>query len=147
MKRVSLRLAKPLDWPTILRLHQEQNERDGTSYPHPELFDGNGDFLSGIALALVGVRDGKVMQSIVFESRCVEMSLYGCDPTATAYSRRDIHAAQYILENKGFVGINTFVPKVVVTSIEKPLKKAGFKRNDDVLAHFFREFTLQEFKP
>lgn len=140
MKRVSLRLARPADMPTILRLHREQNQRDGTDYPHPPLFDGKGDFLSGIALALVGERDGKVMQSIVFEARCVEMSLYGCDPKATAYSRRDIHAAEYVLRNKGFIGINAFVPKVVVEAIEKPLKKAGFKRNDDVLAHFFREF-------
>jgi hypothetical protein len=120
--------------------HREQNERDGTNYPLPDLFDELGNLARGIALALVVVEDDKVLQGIYFEAKTVEMCFAGCDPRATAVARREIDATAYLLRQAGYELISCLVPKQVAQQIEKPLTKAGFERTDK-LEHFLKDIT------
>lgn len=132
-----MRTAEPRDVPAIEARHREQNQRDGTNYPLPKLFNEKGKLMPNIDLALVIEQDSEVLQGIVFE-HISEMQCFGCNPKATAVGRHDIDAAMYVLKAKGIHSTVSAVPLKVVDSVEKPLKKAGFARRDD-LAHFYRE--------
>lgn len=136
-----IRQAVPSDVPAIREHCRQQNERDGTNYPVPQIFDEYGRLMPMIALALVIVDEsGAVQQGVVFEKH-VEMELFGCDPKATATLRKEIEAAFYLLRQQGYQTAHTFIPKQVVIPIERPLRKVGFMRDDFRLAHFCRDLT------
>jgi hypothetical protein len=137
LKQPTVRNAEPRDVPAIEARHREQNQRDGTNYPLPKLFDEQGKLMPNIDLALVIEQDGEVLQGIVFE-HISEMQCYGCDPRATAVGRHDIDGAMYLLQSQGIKVALCAVPLKVVGPVSKPLNKAKFKRRDD-LAHFYRE--------
>jgi len=136
--RLTLRNAQPKDMPTLRKLHAEQNERDGTAYPLPELFTPDGKFADGIALALAVEKDGEVLQGIYFAVG-LEMCFAGCNPQATAFARREIIAVKYTLRHLGYQWIRSMIPKSIVKILEKPMKRTGFSRDDNWLASFFME--------
>lgn len=131
-----VRLARPSDQNAITRLKDEQNQRDGTCYPAPRLFADDGSPSPNIALALVMEEDGQVVQAAVFE-KTVEMMLFGTDPKATARMRREIEFADYLLGEQGIASAHCLVPEALADQVEKPLTKAGFRR--DQFVHFFHE--------
>lgn len=140
MKRIILRQARLTDLPSIVKFHVEQNERDGTNYPLPRFFDKNGCGTQEVPVALVGVEEGteQPVQGIWVERRA-ELMFAGCDAKATAFARRDINALAAVLSLLGYSGVHCDVPLALVDHIMKPLDLAGFSRNDDRLAHFFKD--------
>ena len=140
MKPIILRPATPADLPFIKRFHAEQNQRDGTSYPLPRLFDKEGNLTDRAPVVLVGVVEGsdEPVQAIWVERRA-ELMFAGCDPKATAFARRDIDGLAAVLTWLGYSGLHCDVPVALVEAIGKPLDKAGFERNDERLAHFFKD--------
>ena len=138
-----IRQAEPRDVPAIAEQHRLQNERDGTKYPMPELFDGRGRLMPNIALALA-ICDGEEVRQGVWFEKGLEMLLAGCDPKATAQLHKEIENVWYLLRKQGYTGVHCFVPKQVVLPVEKPLKKVGFERDDFRLAHLFKDLTVTE---
>lgn len=132
MRRVSLRNAQPEDWPEIQRLHAEQNAKHGTNYELPYLWGQH------IAVALVGERDGRIVQALYVE-RVAEMCFVGADPKGTAYARREIDGLAWILKGQRFRWLHCLVPKQLAEAIAKPLKRAGFDNRADEIALFTRD--------
>jgi hypothetical protein len=144
VKPIILRPATPLHLPFIRKFHVEQNERDGTSYPLPLIFDKHGVLTDQVPVALVGIPDGEddPVQAIWIERRA-ELMFAGCDPKATAFARRDIEGLAAVLSWLGYHGIHCDVPIGLAEVIGKPLDRAGFSRNDERLAHFYRDLEVK----
>lgn len=138
MRPIVLRNAMAEDMPMVREFHRRQNERDGTSYPLPHFFRKNGTKTDAVPVALVGVREGELVGSIYIERRA-ELMFAGCDPRMTAFARKDINALISLLSLLGYGGIHCDVPLNVLAGVSPPLETAGFRRNDDRLAHFFME--------
>lgn len=141
MKHTVMRNAEPRDVPALLEKLAEQNERDGTCYPIPELFDRDGKPDKFVPLALVIEHAGKIDGGIIFESagRGVELMLIGCNPRVTLMAEWQQQAIVYTLKSLGFKWIRSFVTRSVVENLEKPLEQAGFTRTDNRFASFIRE--------
>ena len=118
MKPIILRPATPGDLPYIRRFHAEQNERDGTSYPLPVLFDKDGKLTDRAPVVLVGCIEGtdEPVQAIWVERRA-ELMFAGCDPKATAFARRDIDGLAGILSWLGSTGLHCDVPIALADAI------------------------------
>ena len=133
MKRITLRQAAHDDWPSIVALHQEHQAAQGTDYELPWLFG------PPIAVALVGVDDGGTIHNCVYVETVAGLRFVGCDPKATAFSRREIAGLSYLLKLQGFRWLECFVPRPLKKMIEKPLRRAGFDCVDRELAHFAKD--------
>jgi hypothetical protein len=138
---VTIRLAKPSDWPLIQRFHAEQNEAHGTNYALTPLFDAHGEFARNVAMAFIIEKDGRPVSSFYFEL-VPEVCFAGCDPQATAVARREIERIGFALRSMGFTGINCKVPMVVGESIRTPLEAAGFGDETGKYLNFFRDVRL-----
>lgn len=137
---ITVRLARPADWPLIHKFHVEQNILQQTNTALPKIFTDAGEFSPNIALAFVVERDGKPVSSFYFEL-VPEVCFAGCDPQATAVARREIDRIAFGLRSMGFTGIRCVVPEQVAESIAPPLEKAGFTE-DEGLKHFFKDLRL-----
>jgi hypothetical protein len=137
----SIRVMRPQDIPEVERHCRLQNERDGTSYGVPEIFDESWRISPNIPVSLVIVDGDNVVQGVVVE-RTAELLLFGTEPRATAELHKHIEGLFYVLRQKGYSGLHCFVPKQVEIPIAKPLEKAGFVRDDFRLSHYFK--NLQE---
>jgi hypothetical protein len=117
-----------------------QNRRDGTSYGVPPVFDEHGRFRRNIALALVAVdQRGRVRAGYVFE-RTIEMMSFGGGKEVTEAGLDEVPAVFYELRALGYQDLHVQVPKVHVGEIEGQLEqRLGTARDDDRLAHFYRE--------
>jgi hypothetical protein len=133
VKRITLRQAAHDDWPSIVALHQEHQAAQGTNYELPWLFG------PAIAVALVGVDEGGTIHNCVYVETVAELRFVGCDPKATAFSRREIAGLSYLLKLQGFRWLECFVPRPLKKMIEKPLRRAGFACVDRELAHFAKD--------
>lgn len=133
-----MRSMIPADIPLLLPYHQEQNERDGTEYPMPRMFDEKGRLDGNIAMALTMERDGHPTQAVYFARsmvHAVEMMFVGCDPRSTVYSAREIQAASYVLKNLKVEAIHCLIPKQLTPSLTRTLCNAGFENR---FSHFFQ---------
>jgi hypothetical protein len=133
MQPITLREAVPEDWPAIVKLHLEQQAAQGSNYELPYLFNPQ------IAIALVGVDAMGTIRNCVYVETIAEMRFVGCDPKATAFSRREIEGLAYVLKLRGFRWLECFVPRKLKRMIQKPLRKAGFDCVDRELAHFAKD--------
>ncbi len=138
MTRITLREATPEDWPAIVSLHVEHQAAQGTNFELPYLFGPQ------IPIALVGVDESGAIRNVVYCEAVAEMRFIGCDPKATAFSRREIYGLAYVLKSKGFRWIECFVPRKLKSLIGKPLIKAGFHCVDRELSHFTRDLRDKE---
>jgi hypothetical protein len=136
---ITTRPAQPKDMPQLIALHAKQNRRDKTRYPLAEIFDEDGRQAENIPMALVTVRDDEVLGAMIFEAKGLEMMLVGCNPRATVIARRERDGILYTLRAMGFQWIRCLVTKSVVKILSKPMKDAGFRRDDRRFASFFRE--------
>jgi hypothetical protein len=145
VKPITLRPANPTDLPFIHRFHAEQNRRDGTSYPLPSFFNKDGQLTEQVPVLLVGVEEGSgIPVQAIWVERRAELMFAGCDnPKATAFARRDIESLAAVLSWLGYHGIHCDVPIALAEAVGKPLRKAGFKPNDERLAHFYRDLEDQ----
>lgn len=130
-EEVKLRQARRDDITMIQAFHAEQNERDGTNYPLPQLF-GSGE-VPRVPVALVVEHTDEGVVGSLYVDTAPELCFAGCDPRATAVARRDIEGLAYLLRMMGFSHLRCLVPRVEVEAIRKPLKRAGFKQRDDLV--------------
>ena len=109
--KTKLRHMEPADVPAALDLLKAQNDRDGTSYGLPQVFDERGVRLKRIPLALVAVdvKTGAVRQAHVWETT-LEHTAYGVAATATAACAREQAAVWHLLRQRGFEDEHTLVP-------------------------------------
>lgn len=139
MKPIILRPARLSDMAHIRKFHAEQNERDGTSYPLPQIFNKDGTTSDRVPIVLVGCEeDSDIPVQAIWVERRAELMFAGCDPKATAFARREIEALMTNLIWLGYSGLYCEVPIALAETIGKPLDKAGFERTDERLAHFYR---------
>jgi hypothetical protein len=129
MKRIELRNAREEDWKEIQRLHREQCGKWGIEYEEPR--PGR-----HIAVALVAEDEHGVIRQAVIVERVAEMCLYGIDPKATAFSRRDMQALAFLLSGMRYRWVHCLVPRALRKLIAKPLRRAGFADRADELANF-----------
>ena len=139
MSETILRLAEPRDIPILLHKLAEQNRRDGTRYPLPEIFDEDGRQSDNIPLAYVVERGGEIFGGIIFESKGVEMMLVGCNPRVTLTIGKHAPGVLYTLRAMGFNWIRSLVTRKIVGLVKPAMKEAGFRRDDIKFASFFRE--------
>lgn len=141
MKHTRTRPLEPRDIPVLHALILEQNERDGTSYPLPQIFDDSGNRAKNIPLALVIEHGNSVEGAIIFECQGVEMMLIGCSPRVTIMAQREQRAIEYTLKSLGFNWIRCLVTKTqhVLKNLKPEMKRAGFTRSDTRFASFFKE--------
>jgi hypothetical protein len=133
MQPITLREATPDDWPAIVKLHLEHQAAQGSNYELPYLFTPQ------IAIALVGVDEANTIHNCIYVESIAEMRFVGCDPKATAFSRREIQGLSYALKLRGFRWLECFVPRKLKQMIQKPLCRAGFECVDRELAHFAKD--------
>lgn len=140
-----IREMTPFDLPQVEEKARQQNERDGTTYPVPEIFQpdlstpGGWQLAENVPLALVSEINGRVEQAHVY-LRTVEQMSFGTNRRATALSLRQAAAAFYLLKQKGYQDLHVLVPKQRTEAMKHRLAEAmGLERDDDRLAHFYRE--------
>jgi hypothetical protein len=139
MSKTILRLAQPKDIPILLRKLHEQNERDGTHYPLPDIFDEDGRKCDNIPAAYVIERGSEVFGGVIFESKGVEMMLVGCSPRVTLTIGEHAPGVLYTLRAMGFNWIRCLVTRKIVKQVRDAMRQAGFRRDDGRFASFFRE--------
>ena len=130
----------PADVPALLEKLREQNERDGTSYALPPVFDAAGRRLGMVPLALVAVdvMTGEVVQGHVWETT-VEHLAIGIEPGATVSSIREQEAVWYLLRQRGFKDEHMLIPHTSAPLMENGLAKMlGMIDTGKVLKHFYR---------
>lgn len=134
----------PADVPLVQRLLVEQNERDGTSYGLPVLFDAQGRRLQRIPLALVAEDEHthRVEQATVWE-QTLEMTSYGTNPRATACTMREQGGFIHLLRERGYRDMHTFVPMERVEQIGGGLDRI-LKMKGTGLTHFYRMLDPEE---
>lgn len=137
-----MRLMQPRDLAAVQEHCRRQNERDGTSYGVPEVFDAAGSLLPNTALALVTVdATGRVHAGHIFE-RTLEYMGFGGDARSIALSMSDAAAVFYALRAEGYRDLHIQVPKAHAAALEKALEqRMGMARDDERLAHFYRELA------
>lgn len=136
--RTRLREMKPVDVPAVLERLQEQNQRDGTSYSLPCIFDAQGQRMRNIELALVAVdmETGRVEQGHVWE-RTLEQTSYGTNRRATVCSMQEFDAIAFVLRERGYRDMHTLVPKALRPRLEHGLKRLC-AMSPTGFAHFYR---------
>lgn len=138
-----LREFIPSDIPAVQELLREQNERDGTSYTVPNLFDGNGSLLRNIVLALVAVTsDGEVKQAHVWEKTIEQMTI-GIDPEVTVCSMREQDAVFFMLRERGYRDFHILVPPERAPQMEHGLRRI-YGMSATGLQHFYRLLDPEE---
>ena len=123
MKRITLRQATRPDWPVIQQLHREHQAAQGTNYELPYLFG------PAIAIALAGVDEEGTIRNCVYVETIAELRFVGCDPRATAFSRREIEGLSYVLKLQGFRWLECFVPRQLKKMIQIYLQFFGLEMN------------------
>ena len=138
--RTKLREMVPADVPILLEQLRQQNERDGTSYGMPQVFDENGRKLSRIPLALtaVDVETNAPVQGHIWETTLEHMT-FGTRPEATLCSIREQAAVWYLLRQKGFRDEHLLVPVSSAPKMEKNLAEMlGMIDTGKLMKHFYR---------
>jgi hypothetical protein len=127
----------PADLPAVQERLKEQNERDGTSYSVPQIFDERGQRLRNIPLALVAVtEDGEVCQAHVFE-QTVEQMTFGIDPEATVCSLHEKAAVLFLLSERGYRDLHLLIPPERAPQMQHGLEKI-YGMSATGMTHFYR---------
>jgi hypothetical protein len=126
----------------IREWHHHQNVRDKTTYPLAPIFNPDGTLTTRVPVALIGEKEGVPRQALYVE-RVGELLFAGCDPTATAFARRDIDGLADVLRWLGYGALHCKVPRGTAKFVSKPLIKAGFRCVDDEFSHFFKDLEAK----
>lgn len=127
----------PADVPAVIERCREQNERDGTSYSVPPIFDERGQRLRNTPLALVAVsEDGEVIQGHIFENT-VEQLTFGIDPEATVCSMHEKDAVLFMLRERGYRDLHILVPPERAPQMQHGLEKI-YGMTATGMTHFYR---------
>jgi hypothetical protein len=139
MSKTLLRLAEPRDMPALLKKLAEQNRRDKTRYPMPEIFDEDGRQADNVPVAYVVERGGEVFGGIIFESKGVEMMLVGCSPRVTLTIGKHASGVLFTLKAMGFNWIKCEVTRSIVKQVQGAMKQAGFRKISNKFTSFFMD--------
>lgn len=135
-----MQMVRPADVPEIWELANQQNERDGTDLVVPRLFGDKDELLPTIAIALKQVVRGRMVQAHIFEVQ-PELLTFGISPRGTALSLRDLPAAMWLLEQKGYTGFHALAPATRLEEWERSFaKRLNLVRDDARVAHYYRDF-------
>lgn len=133
-------MVKPEDVPVIWDLAREQNERNETDIGVPRLFDDNDRLLPNIPLALKQVVNGRIVQAHIFECQ-PELLTFGVNRRATMLSLRELPAALWLLETKGYTGFHALAPIRRLAEWERIWgNRLNLVRDDARVAHYYRSF-------
>lgn len=134
----------PADLPVVRERLREQNERDGTSYSMPVVFDSQGKRLPSIPLALVAVdvETGEVIQGHVWE-RTLEHMCFGIDSEATVCSMHEQDSVFYLLRQRGYRDVHILVPKERAPEMAHGLTNILGMTNTGLM-HFYRLLDRDE---
>ena len=138
--KTKLREMVAADVPVLLEKLREQNQRDGTSYAMPQVFDRAGNRLPRIPLALTAVdlETGEPVQGHVWETTLEHMT-FGTDAAATVASMHEQDAVFWMLREKGYRDEHIFVPLAQAPLMEHGLDRIlGMQDTGRVLKHFYR---------
>ena len=134
-----MEMIQPRDVPEIWELANQQNDQDGTDVAVPRLFGDRDELMPTIALALKQVVKGRIVQAHVFEV-VPELLTFGISPRATALSLRDLPAAMWLLEQKGYTGFHALAPVARLAEWERSFaKRLNLVRDDSRVAHYYRD--------
>ena len=143
--KTHLREMKPSDVPAVKMRLREQNQRDGTSYSVPVIFDETGQRKPQIVLALVAVNEfEEVVQGHVWE-KTIEQMTFGIDRNATVCSMHEADAVLYLLRERGFHDLHILVPEQRVKQMQHGLEKI-YGMSATGLTHFYRMLDPEENK-
>lgn len=136
--RTRLRQMRPGDVPVIREKLREQNERDGTSYGMPVVFDAQGQRVARVPLALVSadVKTGEPVQGHVWEVT-LEQTSFGISSRATVCSMQEQEAIMFLLRERGFRDMHLLVPKERVADMQHGLERI-YKMSRTGMTHFYR---------
>jgi len=135
-----MQMVRPEDVPAIWQLALEQNERNGTDIGVPRLFDDRNRLLPSIPLALKQVINGRIVQAHIFECQ-PELLTFGHHRRGAELSLRDLPAAMWFLETKGFTGFHALAPIRNLGQWEKIWgNRLNLVRDDARVAHYYRSF-------
>ena len=141
--KTRLREMTPADVPAVQERCQQQNERDGTSYSVPVVFDEMGKRRPNIVLALVAVNIlGEVIQGHIWE-RTVEQMCFGIDAEATVCSMHESDSVLYLLRERGFSDLHILVPAERVAQMQHGLEKI-YGMSATGMTHFYRLLNSAE---
>jgi hypothetical protein len=130
----------PADLDQAARLLAEQNERDGTSYGMPQIFDATGKKMPGIVLALAAADrlSERVVQVHLWEAT-LEQTSYGIAARGTVVSAEEQMAVWWALRQRGFHDQHLLVPKARADELEKGLtERLRMIRLDRHMSCFYR---------
>lgn len=134
MKPVEFVVATERDLPLIEHLHAQQNEKNGTTHALPKLFTPL------VPIVLIGY-EGRTPVQALYVELVPELRFAGCDPKATAHSRREAGRIFYALQSMGHSGVQCKVPNDEIGEmIRKPLEEVGFKDETAKFLHFYKQF-------
>lgn len=135
--KTHLREMTPADVPAVLALAKEQNERDGTSYAVPHVFDEKGRRRRNVPLALVAVDDeGRVRQAHVYEMTLEQMT-FGTDARATVASMHEQDAVFFLLRERGFIDLHILVPEQRAEQMDHGLERI-LRMSATKMRHYYR---------
>lgn len=135
-----MKMVTPRDVPEIWELANQQNEHDGTEINVPRLFDDCDRQMATIPLAIKQVVKGRIVQAHIFEVQ-PELITVGLSARGTALSMRDLPAAMWFLEQKGYTGFHALAPIARLKEWERTLgKRLNLERDDSRVAHYYRDF-------
>lgn len=130
----------PADVPALWELCRADNERFGTDFAVPRIFDDQDRMLANIPLALKVVHRGRVVQGHIFE-RQVELMTFGAGARGTALGLPAMGYAMGLLEAMGYRGFHALVPLARVDEWYRGVgQRLNLQRDDERVAHFYRAF-------
>lgn len=130
----------PADVPEVWALCNRDNEKYGTDFAVPRLFDEDDVLLPNIPLALKVLDRGRIVQAHIFE-RQVELLTYGAGARGTALSLPGLLCAERFLEQMGYGGFHALVPLARVRQWDRAVgQRLNMERDDGRVAHFYRPF-------
>lgn len=136
----------PSDVPTLNELCFRQIRAEGSDYAPPKLFTAGPDgklrrsLNIPFALKLIDTDNGRMVGGYIFE-RSLELLSFGTEPRATAIGLKELPAVMLLLEDMGYEGFHSRVPLSIVDCWESTInRRLRMRRDDDRLAHFYRQF-------
>ncbi|HET9785134.1 MAG TPA: hypothetical protein VFP94_09295 [Terriglobales bacterium] len=130
----------PADVPELWELCRRDNERLGTDFIVPRIFDDQDRQMANVPLALKVVRSGRIVQGHIFE-RQVELLSFGADARGTALGLPALAAAERVLERMGYRGFHALVALGRVAQFDAAVaQRLNMQRDDARLAHFYKAF-------
>lgn len=140
MNGTEVQNLEPADVPALWDLCREDNERMGSDYAVPRIFDDQDRLLPNIPLALKVLDRGRIVQGHIFE-RQAELLTYGAAARGTAVSLPALVYAERLLAELGYLGFHVLVSRDRESRFYHAVaQRLNMQQDDGRVAHFYRPF-------